>query len=49
MIHAMQLLPHPGLLPGTQPPPAGHAAALLLRQHLPGDAAPQQEQDAGQR
>src|SRR4029450_4550217 len=39
------------LLPGAQPPPAGHAgaAAHLLRQHLPRDAALEHEEDAGQR
>src|SRR4051794_25461595 len=42
--------PDAGLLPVAQSAPAGHAgaAAHLLREHLPGDAALQHEQDAGQ-
>jgi hypothetical protein len=45
-----QLLPDAPALPGSQAAPAGHAraAAHLLRQHLPGDAALQDEDDAGQ-
>ncbi len=41
-------LPDAGLVPVPQPAPAGHAraAAHLFGQHLPGDAAPQNEQDA---
>src|SRR5215217_2161097 len=43
--------PDAGPLPVAQPPPATHpaAAAHLPRQHLPGDAALEHEQDAGQR
>src|SRR3954447_17058287 len=42
--------PAAALLPVPEPSPAGHAgaAAHLLREHLPGDAALQHEQDAGQ-
>jgi len=48
--HLMQPVPDTGLLPGTQAPPATHAraAAHFLGQHLPRDAALQDEQDAGQ-
>ena len=43
--------PNFGSLPVPEPPPAGHAgaAAHLLRQHLPRDAALEDEEDAGQR
>ncbi len=46
----MQAPPHPGLVPLFQASPAGHAAtaAHLLGQHLPGDARPEHEQDAGE-
>src|SRR5262249_6867068 len=45
-----ELLPDAAPLPVPEPAPAGHAgpAAHLLREHLPGDAAPQDEDDAGQ-
>jgi len=47
----VERLPDARLLPVAQPPPAGHAgaAAHLLRQHLPRDAALEHEEDAGQR
>ena len=47
----MEALPHLGLLPVPQPPPARHpaAAAHLLRSHLPGNAALEDEQDAAER
>src|SRR5438477_7653091 len=47
----MQSVPDPGRLPVAQPSPAGHAAAAaqFQRQHAPGDAALEHEQDAGQR
>ncbi len=43
-------IPDTCLLPVTEPAPARHAraAAHLLRQHLPGDAGAQDEEDAGQ-
>ena len=43
-------LPDAAALPVAQPAPAGHAraAAHLLREHLPGDAALQDEDDPGQ-
>jgi hypothetical protein len=46
----VQLLPHTGLVPVPQPPPAGHprTEAQLLRQELPGNAGVEHEQDAGQ-
>jgi len=46
----MQPCPHAGGLPIAQAGPATHAApaAHLGRQHLPGQAGPQHEQDAGQ-
>ena len=46
----MQASPHACLLPVTQAPPARHAAAAaqLLGQHLPGDAAFQDKDDARQ-
>jgi hypothetical protein len=46
----MQPLPHTRLVPFLEPTPTGHAraAAYLLRQHLPGYAALQDEQDAGE-
>lgn len=49
--HPMQARPNAGVLPVAQPAPAGHAgpAAHLTRQHLPGDAGPQHEQDAAER
>ena len=42
-------LPHPGLVPLSEPAPAGHArtAAHLLGELLPGGARPEYEQDAG--
>jgi len=45
-----EFLPDAAALPAPQPAPAGHpgAAAHLLRQHLPGDAALQDKDDAGQ-
>src|SRR5512135_2509383 len=45
-----EFLPDAAPLPVPQPAPAGHAgpAAHLLRQHLPGEAALQDEDDAGQ-
>lgn len=47
----MEPFPDPGRLPVAQPSPARHpgAAAHLLRQHLPRDAALEHKQDAGQR
>jgi hypothetical protein len=46
----MQAPPHPCSLPITQAPPARHTTptAQLLRQHLPGDTALQDEEDARQ-
>jgi len=46
----MQAPPHAGSLPVTQPPPARHATptAQFLGQPLPGDAAFQYKDDAGQ-
>ena len=46
----MQAPPHAGRLPVAQPAPTAHAAAAfhLGRQHLPGDARAQHEQNAGQ-
>ena len=46
----MERVPHARLVPVAQPAPAGHAAAAahLLRQHLPRDAALQDEDDPGQ-
>jgi hypothetical protein len=47
----VQGLPHPGLLPVPQPPPAGHAAAaaqLLGREQPPGHPGPQHLDDAAQ-
>jgi hypothetical protein len=43
-------LPDSRLLPITQAPPAGHAGAApqFLRQHFPGNAATQHEQNAHQ-
>src|SRR5437870_3717652 len=45
-----EFLPDAFALPVPQPAPAGHAgaAAHLLREHLPGDAALQDEDNAGQ-
>src|SRR5690242_17187617 len=47
----VERLPDAGLLPVAQPAPAAHpaAAAHLLREHLPGNAALEDEEDAGQR
>src|SRR3954471_13358154 len=47
----VERLPDAGLLPIAEPAPAAHpaAAAHLLREHLPGDAALEDEEDAGQR
>ncbi len=47
----MQLSPDTDRLPVAQPSPACHArpTAHLLGEHLPGDAALQNKQDAGQR
>ena len=44
----VELLPDLRLVPIPQPAPAGHAraAAHLPGQHLPGDAAPENEEDA---
>ena len=46
----MQAFPDAGPLPADQPPPAGRpsAAAHLARQHVPGHAAAQHEQDPRQ-
>ncbi len=46
----MQLFPHARLVPFLEPTPTRHAraAAHLLGQHLPGYAALQDEQDAGE-
>lgn len=43
----MEPVPHPGLVPVPQPPPAGHARAeaALLREPLPLDPCVQEEQD----
>src|SRR5262249_37174864 len=48
---AVDLLPHAGPIPVAQPAPTGHAtaAAHLLRQKFPGEAALEDEEDAGQR
>src|SRR5438876_7238096 len=45
-----EFLPDAPALPVPQPAPARHtgATAHFLREHLPGDAAPQDEDDAGQ-
>jgi hypothetical protein len=45
-----ELLPDAAALPVPQPSPAGdaRAAAHLLREHLPGDAAAQDEDNPGQ-
>jgi hypothetical protein len=45
-----QFLPYAAPLPVPQAAPAGHAgaAAHLLREHLPGEATPQHEDDAVQ-
>lgn len=47
----MELVPDPGLLPITKPTPAGHSTptAHLLRQVLPRNPGPQDEQDPRQR
>jgi hypothetical protein len=47
----VQLLPQPGRLPVSQPPPARHtrAASHLTRQHLPGNARAEHEENAGER
>src|SRR5215203_2716014 len=46
----MEPLPHARLVPFLEASPTGHAraAAHFLRQHLPGYAALQDEQDAGE-
>ena len=46
----VQLLPHPGLVPLGEPPPAGHAGAEpeFLRQELPRDRRVKHEQDPAQ-
>ena len=46
----VELGPHPGCVPVSQSAPAGHARTTIhfLRQHLPGDAALEHEEDAGQ-
>src|SRR5829696_6218746 len=48
--HPVQLFPHPGLLPVAQASTAGTAGATahLLGEHLPGDAALEDEDDASQ-
>src|SRR5437773_1016988 len=47
---AEELLPDAAALPLPQPPPTRNAGATahLLGEHLPGDAAPQHEDDPGQ-
>jgi hypothetical protein len=46
----MQSFPHPCLVPFSEASPTGHARAAshLLGQHLPGYAALEDEQDAGE-